>query len=207
MGIFNRFVVKNFTKERYMSLVRSHPRLTEERTQIYLILIMTFLSLSFLGLFAISPTLTTIVELNRKLADSEFVNTNLKTKLSNLSSLNTQYEALANTWPVVDNAVSDNPKNVQVVGQFQTIAKESQVTITDIETFTVELSKNIEKKPIIPKAAYYVFTITAIGEKNNLLPFVKSVINFDRVVQIESISYANEETQSVTIRGRLFFTL
>jgi Tfp pilus assembly protein PilO len=206
MALFNRFIIKDFTKERYLALVREHPRLGEEKVHIYIMLSLTFAALSFLGMFAINPTLTTIVELNKKLSDSEFVNQALKTKISNLSSLNTQYEALMNTWPIVDAAVPNDPRVVAVLGQIQAIAKVSNVQLSVIQSFEVELTNNIIRKSALPKEASYVFTITAEGSKENLLQFVKTVSGFDRIVAIEAINYSNEEKQSVTIRARTFFS-
>jgi len=207
MALFNRYILKDFTKERYLALARSYPKLSEERTQIYIMLILTFISLSFLGMFAINPTLTTIVELNKKLSDSEFVSNALKTKIDNLSSLNTQYEALANTWPIVNLAAPNTPEAVMLLGQMQAIAKESNVQLIDLGASTVELSKPATKKTLLPKAVSFAFFVTAIGEKNNLIQFTKLVANFDRVVALESISYSNEEEESVNITGRVFFTL
>ena len=207
MAIFHRFIIKDFTKERYLSLVRAHPVLSEERTQIYLMLIITFLSLSFLGLFAINPTLTTIVELNRKLSDSEFINTSLKTKIANLSSLNAQYEALTNTWPIVENAVPNDPRVAMILAQIQAIAKDSKVTLRELQSLTVEIPHFTNKKSILPKEASYVFTVTAQGSKEQLILFVKTLSGFDRITAIETINYANEEIESVTVRGQIFFTL
>ncbi len=207
MGLFNKKIVKNFTKERYMALVRSHPRLKEERTHIYIMLILTLISLSFLGIFAINPTLTTIFELNRKLKDSEFVSDTLKIKIANLSSLNTEYEALINTWPLVAYAVPEHPEAVKLFGQLQAIAEISNTTITDLRSSSLDLPKSNSKKTIIPKSDSFVFNVTAKGSKDNLTQFANLVLNFDRIIRLESISYNNESQESITIQGRVFFTL
>lgn len=190
-----------------MSLVRAHPRLTDEWTQVYIMLTLTFLTLSFLGIFAINPTLTTMVELNRKLKDSEYVQESLKTKIANLSSLNTEYQALDNIWPVVDRAVPNEPEAVTVFAQIQAIAKNSGVNVKELQTFTVELDNLYVKKKLFPQESSYIFTVTAVGIKNNLIQFVKQIASFDRIVAIEAINYANENPESVTVRGRIFFVL
>lgn len=206
MSLFNKSTVKNFTKERYMSIVRSHPKLTEEKAQMYIMLFLTFLSLSFLGIFAINPTLTTIAELKRKLEDSEFINESLTKKVSNLSSLNTQYDNLSGVWSIVSDAVPNNPQAVKLLGQIQSIANESGVSITDLQSATVEISKVSRKKPI-PKQSSFEFTVSAEGQKENLASFVNIMANFNRLVAIEEINYTNIENEAVTIKGRVFFTI
>lgn len=204
MALFNKFVLKDFTKERYLALANAYPRLKEEKTQIYLMLSLTFISLSFLGIFAINPTLTTIVELNKKLDDSIFVSHSLETKIENLSSLNTQYEYLSDTWPLVNRAIPGTPQVVPVLGQIQTIAKNNNVTLTDLQSYQVDLTKNIIQSKYI-KAASFVFSATVTGPRDNLLQFVKAISRFDRVIAIESINFLNEGSQSVTIRAQAFF--
>ena len=207
MPVFNKFVIKDFTKERYLSLVRAHPKLGEEKTQIYLMLILTFLSLSFLGIFAINPTLTTIVELNRKLEDSKFVNEALKTKTANLSSLTTQYQALNNTWPIVNAAVPSNPQVTVLIGQLKTLAQDNNVQLVDLQSYEVELANSLTKENPFPKQASYVLSMTAEGTDQSLLAFTKAVSNFNRVLTVEEINFTNEEKLSVTIRARAFFIL
>lgn len=207
MGLFNKQILKDFTKERYMAIVKSHPNLQEERAQIYTMLILTLVSLSFLGIFAINPTLTTIFELNRKLDDSEFVSDSLKAKIANLSSLNTEFDALTNTWPLVENAVPENPEAARLLGQLQAIAKTSNVTLTDMRSSSLDLPKSQVKKTTLPKSDSFVFSITAKGDKDSLIRFADLVLSFDRVVTLESISYSNEAEESLTVKGRVFFTL
>jgi Tfp pilus assembly protein PilO len=204
MAFLNKFTIRDFAKERYLALVRSYPRLTEEKTQIYLMLSLTFASLSFLGIFAISPTLTTIVELNKKLADSIFVDQSLQTKLTNLSMLHTQYESLSQTWPIVNSVIPNDPQVVLLLGKIHAIAINNNVLLTNLQANQIKLS-SLTPHPKYQKEANFIFTITAFGQTENLVQFVKTISQFDRVVLIEAINYVNEGKQSVTVRARAFY--
>jgi Tfp pilus assembly protein PilO len=206
MAFFNHYPIKDFAKERYLELVRSHPKLAEEKTQLYIMLILTFSSMSILGAFAINPTLTTIAELNRKLSDSTYVNEALQTKVSNLSSLNSQYQLRINEWSILESAVPNDPKVVMVLGQLRTIAANSNVVITDLQSYEVEISNPDKKKPPVPRNASYIVSVTAEGNQDNLSAFVKNFASSNRISAIEEISYFNEDNESVNIRARLFFT-
>lgn len=65
----NKDLLKN-TKIKYLQLL---PNLKGEKTQKFTTLILTFFALSFFGLLAINPTISTISELNKELEDNKFV--------------------------------------------------------------------------------------------------------------------------------------
>lgn len=196
--------MKDFAKARYLALAKAIPGIKKERTQTYIMLSLTFVSLSFLGIFAINPTLTTIAELNKKLEDSIFVSEALKTKLANLSSLHGQYETMQSTLPIIEAAVPDTPKAAYVLAQMQAIARDTGVTVTGVQVFEVELTK--KSQPLNPQEASFIFTITAEGETQQLLQFLQAATRFDRVIAIEAVTLTNEEKQALTIRAKAFFT-
>jgi Tfp pilus assembly protein PilO len=195
--------MKDFTKARYLAVVKAFPQLKSEQTQVYFMLILTFVALSFLGIFAINPTLTTIAELQKKLADSTFVDEQLKTKITNLSSLRTQYDELTTSWPIVNAAVPDTPLAAYVLGQVQTIAKDTGVSIVDLETFEVTLNKR--SIPIQQKESSFTFSVSVTGSPQSQLQFLQALTQFDRVISLESITYSSEEKQILTVLVRTYF--
>jgi len=204
MNFSRSFTMKDFRKARYLSLVKAYPLFKKERSQLYLLFSLTFLSLSLLGIFAFNPTITTIVELRKKLADSKFANERLKTKINNLSSLHAQYEALTNVWPVVNAAVPDEPKAAYVMGQVQAIAKATNVSIADLEVFQIELTK---KTTPLQKQKYSSFTysVTVSGSTEDQMTFLKTLSQFDRTISIESVTFSNDEKQLLTVVVRTYF--
>ena len=67
----NYFESLSITKYReYLKLL---PATKRENTKAITMLIFTFISLSVLGLFAINPTLSTIIELQKQYEESQFV--------------------------------------------------------------------------------------------------------------------------------------
>jgi hypothetical protein len=197
------FTMKDFAKERYLAVVRAFPQIRQERTQIYFMLSLTFISLAFLGIFAINPTLTTIVELNKKLDDSKLANSALKTKIAHLSSLHSQYEEFTNTWPIVNAAIPDTPQVTYIVGQIQYIATATGVIVHDLEVFAVELTPQGKK---IQKEASYVISVTVAGPNQGQIQFLQALNHFNRVVSTESISFSIEDKQLLTVRLRSYFT-
>lgn len=195
--------LRDFAKERYLLLAKRFPIVKQENMQVYFMLTLSFITMSLLGLFAISPTLATIVELNKKLADSKFVLQALETKKDNLSALHTQYDNLQSSWPVVNAAVPDSPKAAYVVGQIQQLAKENNLLVTSVQVFPVELTK---KTKLPTDQASYAFIVNVEGENDQFQTFLQSLNTFDRIIRIEGVTLANNEKQVLTVRMRAYFT-
>lgn len=161
------------------------PDFKEERTQKFTTLVFTILALSFFGLFAINPTLSTIANLNKQLADNTFVDKQLQTKISNLYTLQQSYAAIQPDMPYVLNSIPKNPQVPLLVAQIQAVAQSSGITITGFQTYEVQVPD-----PSTPKKSYYAFTfsISANGTYDSISKFVDSVIKMQRIISINILS-------------------
>lgn len=193
-------VFREITSVKYFNLIN----LKEERTQKFTTLILSLAALSILGLFAINPTISTIVKLQKEIEDSNFVDRKLIDKINNLSKLQQDYELLKTDLPIIFAAVPQNPEIPLLVAQVQAAASNANTTLINVQTFQVEL-----EKPRIPKKfSSYSFSLTADGSYENLLKFLSSLTNMERVVGADIISVtrkAGGTNLQLTFKGRAFF--
>src|SRR6185369_4829855 len=96
---------ENLSVTKYREYLKLLPHMKKESTKLITMLIFTFISLSLLGIFAINPTLSTIIELQKQYDESQFVYQQLKTKSNNLSTLHQQYQVLSDDLPYVYDAI------------------------------------------------------------------------------------------------------
>jgi Tfp pilus assembly protein PilO len=168
-------------------------------------LIITFLALSFLGIFAIQPTLSTITDLQKQLEDSNFVYEKLTTKMENLQKLQEQYLVITDDLPFVFDAIPQTPTVPPLVGQIEAIAKKSGVKINTLRVNKVLLNKNIKAGSNTSK---FSFTIETEGTYENLTKFATSLTFFNRLVNIESISILKDprrDALTLTVKGIEYF--
>lgn len=196
---------KNEAKK-YLNLYKNlYPVFKQEKTQNFTTIILTFLTLSFFGIFAINPTISTIARLEKQLSDSKFVDQKLEEKISALNTLQNQYELVKENIQTILNAIPIRPETILFTALIQGVAKENQITITQLQLFQVELSKKQnEKNPY----STFPFTIEFDGEHNNLSSFLSTLINFQRIVSINSIAYGKTKDNNiyhVSIRGEAYF--
>lgn len=181
------------------------PGFDEARTQKFTSIVLTLIALSFFGLFAISPTLSTIARLNKEITDDETVNQKLEQKIAALNSLQQAYSRIESDVPFVLEAMPKFPLIPLFVGQVQSLAKSLNIRLAHIQTSQVDLFKEDGN----PKSYYsYSFSLAGNGAYEGVLRFIEDVTNMQRVVNIETslISKTGENLLlQLSLEGVVFY--
>lgn len=178
------------------------PSIKEEKTQAFTTIAFTLLALSIFGFFAINPTVSTIVNLQKQLEDNTLVDQQLQQKITNLSSLQQQYNVISNDIPIVLNVIPQDPLIPSAVGKIQALATKSNAEIQRVQVFQVELPK----KGVGNYS--FVFTVDAQGDYKDLINFMNSFSDFDRLITIDSFSLAQNTEKNnykINIKGKIYF--
>src|SRR5258708_6631009 len=195
----------NLTAARYREYLKLLPHIKKENTRIITMLIFTFVAMSIFGFFAINPTLSTITELKKQLADSTALHQQLTIKINNLSNLQAQYNSLAPDLPYVFAAIPNSPYVPTFMGQIQTLAINTQLSIISLQVEELELTTKIK----LAKGYSYAFVLQASGTYDNIAKFLMSITQFSRIVTIEQVSLARAQGKIpgliVIVRGRTYF--
>lgn len=205
---------KKFSFQQHLSY-RSYQlikeRMKEKRFQAITMLILTLLALSLFGLFAIGPTITTIAELKRQLTDRKKVDEQLRTKIQNLSVLGQKYLAIQNDLTTLDNALPKNPNIPLLIGQIQSVAQDSNVVISQLQTSETPLGAQGQKQATdtVNKPTPIVFSTTIEGSLANIQTFIQNLTQFNRIVTIDEVSTNQSSAQGnqgqAQINGKAYF--
>lgn len=184
------------------------PYLNEERSQKFFVIALTLLALSFFGLFAINPTVSTILKLRKELSDSKFVNGQAETKIKNLRTLREQYGNLQIDLPIITDAITIQPDAHILFAQIQAAAQKSNIKIDKLQNFEVEILKNNNASN--KKYYSYSFAIAGFGSFENISDFISAITNMQRIINIDIFSIATTTEQSsqpleYNIQGTAFF--
>ena len=201
---------KNFFTDlsttQYREYLKLLPNMDDKKTQSYTMLGFTLIALSFLGIFAIYPTLSTITELKKTLADLQFVNQQLQIKSQNLSTLQGKYQSLTDTLPVVLQAMPEKPEAPKIVAEVNALLSDSHLKATSIRMGGLELTS--DKKVPMNKAGSFTFSLDAEGTYNDMLIFIQRLTHIDRIITLEQVSISKENDKGVvmlSLRGRGYF--
>lgn len=202
MKIINKDSFKN-TRLKYLQLL---PDFKAEKAQKFTTLILTFFALSFFGLFAINPTISTIAELNKQLEDNKVIDEKLAQKISNITTLQQKYTALQPDLPIIFASFPKMPEIPLFVAQIQAVAANSNITLETLQTFPIDVNKN----PVQRQFSSYSFALTADGNYNDLSNFLSGLSSMQRIVEVDIISLTRKSGVSnslqLTLKGKTFFS-
>ncbi len=180
------------------------PNFKEEKTQKFITILLTVITLAFFGVFAINPTISTIIKLRKELDDSKFVDNKLQNKINNISALQKQYIVLQNDLPFILAAVPYGPEVPLLAAQIQSVAKNSNVGIDNFQTFEVEVPQKATPRNYLS----YSFALSTEGTFNDLYNLLTSLSNMQRVISIELLSLTKKSASNLlelSIKGKAFF--
>lgn len=203
--------MKSLTPEiiaKYTEFIKKNPKLVKERSQqqyvAYIHIILTLIAVSFFGVFAIMPTLTTISNLKKQLADSEHVHESLQKKLSGLTILRDQYAQIQSSLGAIENAVPAQNNIPTLTRQLETLAYARNVNIDKIEIGQIELYPANKTNPPLYS---FTFTLTLNGDPKSVQNFIYDIIAFDRIVHLEKVTTGTADVNSASslVVGRAYF--
>lgn len=199
----NKQFLTSLATEKYLSAIM--PTLREKKVQQFTTIAFTLIAASFFGVFAINPTFATITDLQRQIADDQFVNQRLTVKINNLTTLQQQYQTIQKSLPIMYGAVPITPDLATFIAQIQKLGQSNAVAINGIQTLPVDLTTSTGA------GQYNTFTynVDAQGNYNDDLKFLTAVTTFTRLVTVDAVAL-QQSAQSVTnyrinIRGKAFF--
>lgn len=195
------FKTSNYDKY-YKGLI---PYFKKGKNQEYFTIILSFAASIFFALFAINPTVTTIVKLNKEISDSKIVNNKLSQKINNLSSLSQHYQEISDDLPFIMNAIPNTPNAPEMLAQIQSVAKDSSITIKNIGIDPIQLTKPV----VTNNRSSLSFTLSGQGTYQNMSNFLSILINIQRTISINSISITRESEGTgiinSTIKGTAYY--
>lgn len=185
--------IDDLKKRKYLANVKLLSTLTQGKSQAYIYLFATFLSLSFLILFAIGPTIGTITELQKKLEDSKVADEALDLKIKSMNSLRAQYAQIASDLPLIQNAMPSEPSVTSLFGRLQAAAINNNVSVVALSSAEIPLL-NESSAPELVSDQSFAFSVTVNGDYANIVGFFKTISNFDRIITVTSYSINRDTT-------------
>jgi Tfp pilus assembly protein PilO len=176
----------NKINNKYLELL---PDFSQEKTERYTSLILSLIALSVFGLFAINPTLSTIAKLQKEIEDSKVLSQRLEDKIADLATLQQSYKKLENDIPTVFESMPNAPLVPILIGQIQSIARDSSLRVVQIQNGEAELFAQVDPSR---KYYFYTFSVVADGAYENILNFTDNLTNLQRIVSIKAVSINNQ---------------
>jgi Tfp pilus assembly protein PilO len=163
-------------------------QIRSKKTASYFTLTISLLSLSFFGIFAIRPTISTAVSLNKKIQDLKKLNIKYEEKIGSLIRAQTEYEKIRNDLPLIDIAIPKNASFNKLVGGIERYADTENIILNQLQIDTVPIST----LSATGKLFNYGFNIQAVGNYQSLQAFINHLLNWRRIAKINSLDFTKE---------------
>ncbi len=183
-----------------LAIYNSRPNL-----KAYLELILSLGTIVIFSIYAIKPTVLTIVELNNEIKSKENTVLLLTQKISNLKIASNLLQKESQNLEIIDDAVPTGANVEQLVKQIEKIALDNSVAIRNFSSANIFLKGNSDKK--VESELPVSFSIT--GNYQNLFQFLQTIENLRRPFRIDSfvfnsnITADNEKFIVLTISGNV----
>jgi Tfp pilus assembly protein PilO len=174
-------------------------------------------TIALFAIFAIRPTILTIVELNKEINQKQETLLKLTQKIRDLQNGNNTLQRETQRLPIIDSAVPDNALPEVLVKQIELIANANQLKIMSLSISNTVLigsedTANTEQegKKLPDNARQLPFTISVTGRYEDLYSFTDKLQNLKRPVQVDSFAInssfiENEKVLILVISGRVPF--
>lgn len=207
---------KNYSRYKDLFLNMIHSYYAKPNIKIYLELILSLSTVICFSLFAIKPTILTIIQLNKEIKAKEETIAKIEQKLNDLQLAE---NILLNEGPrleMLNEAIPDSTKLETLIERINSIASTSNIEMSGISISEIilygksqkrmRLSDNVKELP--QGAGGLSFTVSLSGEYQNLFNFLTVMENSRRPFKIDNVNITSIKLDTgrsirLTLIGRL----
>lgn len=189
----------NPKQSRYYTYVR--PLLRSKFAKTYSPLIFSLVTISIFSYYAIRPTVTTILSLQKSVEEQSQVRDSVKEKIENLTAGAANYANIPE--PVrnkLSNMIPDNPALPSLVRSLTFAVDQAEASLSGIQVEPIIIEG---KAPALNKDAAteeVAFSFNTEGEFSNLMQVLTSIRRLDRLVTITSVNFNKPQEGALIMR-------
>lgn len=179
---------------RYSQDLRRYYRMPA--VQVSLTLVLSLFVMAIFIVFALRPTIVTIVILKKTIAESEKIRQQLSVKMTNLQKASVQFELLKPILPMLNSTIPNNgAEYLPLTTAIEILARQTGTQL-ESESLGPTLLFSRIISPFIPSKDQSVvelpFTARVIGSYPNISAFLTKLLSMERIIIIESVTITRE---------------
>lgn len=164
--------------------------------QVSLTLVLSLFVISIFIVFALRPTIVTIVTLKKTIAESEKIRQQLSVKVTNLQKASVQFESLKPILPMLNLTIPNNgAAYLPLTTAIEILARQTGTQI-ESESLGATLLFSRIISPFVPSKNQSVvelpFTARVVGSYPNISAFLTKLLSMERIIIIESVTITRE---------------
>lgn len=172
----------------------------------YFSLVASILLVAFFLVFALSPTVNTILSLQKKITDQNATIIALDKKIANLILAHENYSQVENLIPVLEAALPNQPTPQTAISQIMLTATPSGITVSGMQFQNVTLLGNLtapvpaESSDAPPGLSVLPFSLSTNGPEDSLRLYLQKLENTLRYIRFQKLSFVSSaDSAKITV--------
>lgn len=196
----------NPKSSRYYTYIR--PILRNKFARTYSSLIFSLITIFIFSFYAIRPTVTTILSLQKSITEQTSILARLQDKVSNLSQGKLNYENIDTQVKLkINNLVPDNPDLARLVNSLNHAANQAEASVAGIQIQEVVLDNKKTQLTRDAPLSQVEFTFNTQGSFAQLMKLLSNIKRMDRLFTISSVNFAQPADSGLimSLNGKAYF--
>ena len=168
--------------------------------KIYLELMLSLGTIIIFAIFAIKPTILTIIDINNEIKAKEATIEKLQKKLTDLQTASSILQNQSENLEFINEAIPSNANLEKVTKQIENLAILNSITLTSLTSSDVLIKGQVDKKENELPISFSVS-----GEYQNLFAFLQAIENTKRPFKIDSLIF--NSTKSIDEKKLITLTI
>jgi Tfp pilus assembly protein PilO len=157
--------------------------LRAKEAQDYLQLSFVIIVIAIFTAFAIRPSVSTALKLNKQIEEYRKLDKDMSAKITNLRQARENYNRISQYISLIDETIPDSPKEGSLLRNINDTAAKNEVELESIEFIHMEAQNPLNELAVI---------LVLMGEYQNLESFINDLNIFLRLVNIKRLSIEPE---------------
>lgn len=174
--------------------------LSQPKTKITGLASLSIFTVLFFITFAIMPTIKTIGNLTKEIADTKQIEAKLQQKIHSLETAEALYSKAVPSLKIINQLLPPTPDFERLAWQLNWLADQHQVTLSNGAFGEFPLVGPDKNPP--GQAASIEVNLLASGNYLSIKSFITALNNIDRLVQVEEITF-NSKSSPATIAANI----
>lgn len=149
-------------------------------------------------IFALKPTILTIIELTKEIKEREETVAKLDSKISNLRSARSAYDNILDSLEILKSAIPNGPVPQTLASQVEFLAAKNGVSVLGISIDEVPIEGEAKQKkmaadlkPIFEDTLEAPITMSVSGQYSSLVSFIRDAENARRPLKIDILGISS----------------
>ena len=211
---------ENYTRYRsiFLHLIDTYRK--KPSVKMFLELLLTLSTITIFTIFALKPTVSTIIDLTKEIKTKKETVAKMDTKIKNLIEAQNTLSRERGRLQILDFAIPSNPSPAKAIGQFLGLSNEKGIPLKTAYTDEIFLkggqkgkqSSSKDKEKLPENIDSFGLSLNFEGNFQQLIEILKTIENMRRPIKIDSINLTKKSSENetsstinLTIAGRVPF--